>query len=52
MVGAVVPDEIERGNAIIIAGDRFAIDNARAGAKAGQRLNDQREAMGELPGRL
>jgi hypothetical protein len=48
VVGAVMSDEIERGNAIVIAGDSFAIDNARAGAKAGQCLNDQREAMGEV----
>src|SRR5262245_14116559 len=45
---AVVTDEIERGNAVVIAGDSFAVDDAGAGAQAGQRLDDQREAMGEV----
>ena len=27
-VSALVPDEIERGNAVVIAGDSFAVDNA------------------------
>src|SRR5262249_15877983 len=48
VVSAVVTDEIERGNAIVIAGDSFAVDNAGARAQAGQRLDDQREAMGEI----
>src|SRR6516164_972744 len=30
LVSAVVTDEIERGNAVVIASDRFAIDDARA----------------------
>src|SRR5262249_32404032 len=29
-VSAVVTDENERGNAVVIAGDSFAVDNARA----------------------
>ena len=41
-------DEIERGNAVVIASDRFAIDDARARAQAGQRLDNQREAVGEI----
>jgi len=46
-------NEIEQGNAVVIAGDSFAIDDARAQAQACQRLNDQREATGEImPGRL
>ena len=46
-----VANEIERGNAVVIAGDSFAIDNARARAQACQRLDDQREAMGEIVAR-
>ncbi|HVI15045.1 MAG TPA: hypothetical protein VM822_19500 [Pseudolabrys sp.] len=46
-------DEIERGNAVVIAGDSFAIDNARTRAQPGERINDQREAaVKSLPGRL
>ena len=48
LVSAVVTDEIERGNAVVIASDRFAIDDARARAQAGQRLDNQREAVGEI----
>src|SRR5215510_6382331 len=39
-----VLDEIERGNAVVIAGDSFAVDNAGARAQACQRLDNQREA--------
>jgi hypothetical protein len=39
-VSAVVTDEIERGNAVVIAGDSFAVDDAGAGAQAGQRSGD------------
>src|SRR5262249_62011217 len=46
LVGALVTDEIERSNAVVIAGDRFAIDDAGARAQACQRLDDQREATG------
>ena len=48
---AAVANEIERGNAVVIAGDSLAIDNARARAQARQRLDDQREAMGEVVAR-
>ena len=52
-VNAVVTDEIERGNAIVIASDSFAIDDAGARAQADQRFDDQREAaVKSLPGRL
>jgi hypothetical protein len=44
----MVTDEIERGNAVVIASDRFAIDDARAPAQEGQRTNDQWKAMGEV----
>jgi hypothetical protein len=30
LVSALVTDEIERGNAVVIAGDSFAVDNAGA----------------------
>ena len=52
LVGALVTHEIERGHAVVIASDRFAVDIAGARAQAGQCLDDQREAMGALPGRL
>src|SRR4029450_5012200 len=32
LVSAVVTDEIERGDTVVIAGDRFAIDDAGGGA--------------------
>src|SRR5262249_532621 len=32
VVSAVMPDEIERGNTVVIAGDSFAVDNAGARA--------------------
>ena len=41
-------NEIERGNVVVISGDGFAIDDARARAEAGQRVDDQREATGEI----
>jgi hypothetical protein len=41
-------NEIERGNAIVIASHSFAIDDAGARTQAGQRINDQREATGEI----
>src|SRR5215510_9494768 len=46
-VSALVPDEIERGHAIVIASDSLAIDDAGARAQACQRLDDHREAAGE-----
>src|SRR5262249_41362732 len=48
LVSAVVTDEIERGNTVVIAGDSFAVDDAGARAQAGQCLDDQREAAGEV----
>ena len=32
LVSALVPDEIERGNAVVIAGDNFTVDDAGARA--------------------
>jgi glucose-6-phosphate dehydrogenase assembly protein OpcA len=45
---AAVANEIERGNAVVIAGNSFAVDDAGARAQACQRLDNQREAMGEV----
>jgi hypothetical protein len=42
LVSALVTDEIERGNAVVIAGNSFAVDDAGARAQACQRLDDQR----------
>jgi hypothetical protein len=44
----MVTDEIERRNAVVIAGDSFAVDDAGARAQACQGLDNQREAMGEI----
>ena len=35
-------------NAVVIAGDSFTVDDAGARAQPGERINDQREAMGEI----
>jgi hypothetical protein len=48
VISAVVTDEIERGHAVVVAGDSLAVDDAGARAQACQRLNDQREATGEI----
>src|SRR5262249_21308286 len=48
VVVAVGADEIERRHAIVIASDSFAIDDARARAQPGDRINDQWKATGEV----
>ena len=48
---AVVTDEIERGNAVLVASDRLAINDAGARTQVCQPLDDQREAMGEIVAR-
>src|SRR5215471_13211674 len=48
VVMAVVANEIERRHAVVVASNRLPIDDAGARAQAGQRLNDQREAAGEV----
>src|SRR5262249_40715954 len=45
---AAVTNEIERGNAVIIAGNSLAVDDARLRTQTGQRVCDQREAAGEI----
>src|SRR5262249_3939765 len=47
-VSALVTDKIERSNAVVIAGDSLAVDDAGARAQASQRLDNQREAAGEI----
>jgi hypothetical protein len=39
---------VQLGNAVVIAGNRLAIDDAGPRAQAGQRLDDQQEAAGEV----
>ena len=51
VVSAVVTNEIERGNAVVIAGDSFTIDDAGARAQPGERINYQWEAAGEVVAR-
>jgi len=48
VIMAAVANEIERGNALVIAGNRFAIDDAGAGAQTCERLDYQWEAVGEV----
>src|SRR5262249_34296218 len=43
VVSALVTDEIERGDTVVIAGDSFTVDDAGARAQC-QRVYDQREA--------
>jgi len=53
VIMAAVANEIERGEAVIIAGDSFTVDDAGARAQASQRLDDQRKRwVRSLPGRL
>jgi hypothetical protein len=42
LVSALVADQIERGNAVVIAGDSFAVDNAGERAQACQCLDNER----------
>src|SRR5262249_44512789 len=48
VIMAAVANEIERGNAVVIAGNSLAVDDTRARAQAGERLDDQREAVGQV----
>jgi hypothetical protein len=43
-----VANAIERRDTVVITGNRLAVDDAGARAQAGQRLDDQREAIGEI----
>src|SRR5262249_56978541 len=48
VIMAAVANEIERGNAVVIAGDSFAVDDAGAQAQPEERINDQRKAVGQV----
>src|SRR4029450_10630288 len=48
VIMAAVANEMERGSAVVIAGDSFAIDNAGARARASQCLDNEREATGKV----
>src|SRR5258708_1999690 len=50
VISAVITNEIQRSDAVVIASDSFAIDDARARSQTGQRIDDQRKAMGEVIG--
>src|SRR5262245_17446842 len=41
----------QAGHAVVIAGDSFAVDDAGPRAQAGQRLDNHREAVGEVVAR-
>ena len=43
-----MPDEIERGNTVVIASNCLPINDAGARAQPGERINDQREATSEV----
>ena len=50
VISAVITNEIQGSDAVVIASDSFAIDDARARSQTGQRIDDQRKAMGEVIG--
>jgi hypothetical protein len=54
LIRPVMADEVERGNALVIAGNRFAIDDAGAGAQTCERLGtiSGKRWVRSLPGRL
>ena len=43
-----VANAIERRDAVVITGNRLAVDDARARAQARQSLDDQRETIREI----
>jgi hypothetical protein len=45
---APVADAVEVRHTVLVAAHGLAVDDTRARAQAGQRLDDQREAMGEV----
>src|SRR5262249_18408688 len=47
-VMAPIPDAVEAGHAFVVAGDRLAVDDARARAQVCQGLDNQREAVGQV----
>jgi len=47
-VMVAVANTIEQSDAVVITGNRLPVDDAGAGAQSGQRLDDQRETIGEI----
>ena len=45
---AAIADAIERSDAVVVTGDRLAVDDARALTQAGQRLDNQRKTIGQI----
>jgi hypothetical protein len=48
---APIPNPVERRHAVLVTGDGLAVDDAGARLQAGQGLNDQREAVGQIVAR-
>src|SRR5262249_22582846 len=48
VIMAAVANEIERGNAVVITGDSFPVNDAGARTQAGQRFDNPREATSEI----
>ena len=46
-----MPQEIERRYAVVVASDRLAVDDARVRLEQRQRLDDEREAPGQIVAR-
>ena len=43
-----IPDAVEVRHAVLVAAHGLAVDDAGARAQAGERLDDQREAVGQV----
>src|SRR5262249_12610460 len=43
-----IPDAVEARHAVLVAAHGLAVDDAGARVQAGERLDDQREAVGEI----
>jgi hypothetical protein len=48
---APIPNPVEHRKAVVVAGNRLAIDDARAGAQVSQRLDNQGEAVRQVVAR-
>src|SRR5262245_49764024 len=47
-IEAPIPNPVEYREAVVIAGNRLAVDDARSGAQVSQRLDNQREAVRQV----
>ena len=47
-VVALVPDAVERRDPVVTTGDRLAVDDAGPRMQCGERLDDEREAVGQV----